>query len=108
MQPVTNVLEVVCADVGAHAIAKEKTANLSARDEYLVSSDMHANRTFHNDTEQPTRQDTARLHISSHHGTNVYAALRCRYDWLSYDVLSSDHCLIVIAILFPTMKLSGD
>ena len=73
-----NVYEVIYADVNAHHTARDETANPNARDQYLVNSARHANCTFLNDPEQPSRHDPATGAFSSHDVANVHAALRDR------------------------------
>ena len=103
-QPDTKVHEVICADVNAHDTAWYQTANPNTRGEYLVNAAMDANSTFHNDSEQPTRQDPATGDFSF---PEVIATFRDRYDWEPLDTLSSDHRPILITIHLVIQKLRG-
>ena len=108
LQPDINVHEVIYADINAHDTAWDQTANLNARGEYLVNAAMDMNRIFHNDQEQPIRQDPATGTFFSPDVTVVHATFRDIYDLKPHDTLSSAHHPILITIHFQTEKLRGE
>ena len=105
LQPDTKILEVICADVNAHDIAWDQTANSNARGKYLMNAVMDAYSTFLNDSEQPTKLDPATGAFSFADVAIVHVAFRDIYDWLPLDTLSSDHRPILITIHLPTEKI---
>ena len=69
---------------------------------------MKANRTFFNDTEQPTRQIPATAAFYSPDAMINHAASQNRYDLEPLEILSSDHRPILFTIHLPTEKLMMD